>query len=92
MPALRDAPAAADATGLCSQSPPLRHLDGKGATFNITWSSSCHTPPAEAVAALEYAAGLWGTWISSTVPIEVTACWTDNLSGGDALGAGHRHR
>ncbi len=59
-----------------------------GATFNITWSTSCETPPAEAVTALKYAAGLWGTWISSTVPIEVSACWTPNLSGGDALGTG----
>jgi hypothetical protein len=56
--------------------------------INVTWSLSCQTPPAEAVATLEYAAGLWGTWISSTVPIEVTACWTSNLSGGDALGSG----
>ncbi len=59
-----------------------------GATFNITWSASCQTPPAQAITALEYAAGLWGTWISSTVPIEVTACWTPNLSGGDTLGTG----
>ncbi len=59
-----------------------------GATFAITWSASCETPPAEAVTALEYAASLWGTWLSSTVPIEASACWTPNLIGGDALGTG----
>lgn len=61
-----------------------------GATFNITWGMppSCLEPPPEAVAALDYAAGLWGTWISSTVPIEVSVCWTPSLSGGDALGTG----
>jgi hypothetical protein len=59
-----------------------------GTTFNITWSASCLTPPAGAVTALDYAANLWGTWISSTVPIEVSACWTPNLSSGDALGTG----
>lgn len=61
-----------------------------GATFNITWGAppNCETPPAEAVTALDYAASLWGTWISSTVPIEVTVCWTPNLSSGDALGTG----
>ena len=59
-----------------------------GATFDITWLSGCQTPPAEAVTALDYAATLWGTWLSSTVPIEVTACWTPNLSGGDALATG----
>ncbi len=61
-----------------------------GATFNITWGTppSCLEPPPEAVRAFDYAAGLWGTWISSTVPIEVSICWTPNLSGGDALGTG----
>ncbi len=61
-----------------------------GATFNITWGSppTCLEPPPAAVTALDYAAGLWGTWISSTVPIEVSACWTPNLGSGDALGTG----
>jgi len=59
-----------------------------GATFNITWSTGCETPPADAVTALDYAASLWGTWISSTVPIEVSVCWTSTPSGGDALGTG----
>jgi hypothetical protein len=61
-----------------------------GATFNITWGTppGCLEPPPEAVTALAYAAGLWGMWISSTVPIEVSVCWTPNLSGGDVLGTG----
>ena len=59
-----------------------------GAFFNVTWSSTCETPPPEAETALAYAAGLWSGWISSTVPIEVSACWTPNLSGGDTLGTG----
>jgi len=61
-----------------------------GATFDILWleGGSCAPPPAEAVTALEYAAGLWGTWLSSTVPIEVSVCWTPNLDGGDTLGTG----
>ncbi len=61
-----------------------------GATFNITWGvlPGCEMPPPEAVTAFDYAAGLWGTWISSTVPISVTVCWTSNLGSGDALGTG----
>jgi len=59
-----------------------------GATFDITWSTNCETPPPEAVTALDYATSLWGTWISSTVPVEVSTCWTPNLSVGDALGTG----
>lgn len=59
------------------------------ALFNIVWLSStnCQTPPADAQIALEYAANLWATWISSTVPIAVSACWADNL-GSSALGTG----
>jgi len=58
-----------------------------GATFDIAWVASCATPPPEAVTALDYAAGLWGTWISSTVPIEVRACWKTDLGSG-VLGTG----
>ncbi len=57
-----------------------------GTAFDITWSSGCETPPAAAETALEYAAGLWGTWISSPVTITVSACWT-TLSD-DVLGTG----
>ena len=61
-----------------------------GASFDILWleSGSCEPPPSEAVTALNYAADLWGTWISSTVPISVTVYWMLSPSGGDALGTG----
>lgn len=60
------------------------------ATFDILWleGGNCTMPPSNAVTALNYAAGLWGTWIASAVPISVTVCWTANPSGGDALGTG----
>lgn len=59
-----------------------------GASLVVTWSPTCETPPPDAEMALDDAAGLWSGWISSTVPIEVSACWTPNLSGGDTLGTG----
>jgi hypothetical protein len=77
-----------DAPGRATRYASPGSLSGTGAVFHITWQASCETPPAEAVTALEYAAGLWGTWISSTVPVEVTSCWTPNLGSGDALGTG----
>ena len=57
----------------------LPTLGAAGATFNISWQTDCATPPVGAVTALEYAAGIWETLISSTVPIEVSACWTATL-------------
>jgi hypothetical protein len=66
---------------------PLMESQNAGATFDIAWVASCATPPPDAVTALDYAAGLWGTWISSTVPIAVNACWATNL-GGSVLGTG----
>ncbi len=65
-------------------------ITATGAHFDVTWSAAdCVTPPAGAVTALNVAAALWGTWISSTVPIAVSACWTPNLNcGGDALACG----
>lgn len=67
---------------------PLAARAAPATPFTITWSTSCETPPAAAATALEYAASLWGTWLSSTAPIAVSACWTPNLSGGDTLGTG----
>lgn len=71
---------------------PAASAQSTGATFYITWSASCQPPPPAAVAALEYAAGLWGTWLSSTVPIEVSACWIPSPYGGNALGTGRPAR
>jgi hypothetical protein len=59
-----------------------------GATFDVTWAAGCETPPAEAVTAFDYAVDLFSGWISSTVPIEVSVCWTAALSCGEALGCG----
>ena len=42
----------------------------------------CHTWPSEARNAFSYAAGIWETLVSSSVPIEIDACWAD-------LGAGY---
>ncbi len=42
----------------------------------------CHSWPTEARSAFNYAAGIWETLISSSVPIEIDACWAD-------LGAGY---
>ncbi len=65
-------------------------LAAQGAAFEITWStgSGCETPPEAAVATLEQAAGLWGTWISSTVPIEAQACWRYDIGIPGAAGTG----
>jgi hypothetical protein len=53
------------------------------------WSENCEAPPAEAITALEYATDLWGDWITSTVPIDVSVCWTSVLNcSGDALACG----
>ncbi|MFP4346610.1 MAG: hypothetical protein ACLFU8_18140 [Anaerolineales bacterium] len=62
----------------------------QGATLEVTWSTGegCETPPEAAVTTLEQAAGLWGTWISSTVLIEAEACWTSNISIPGAAGTG----
>jgi len=49
------------------------------AVFSIAWNSGCATPPAGAVTALEYAAGIWGVTLASPVTITVSACWTDAL-------------
>lgn len=45
----------------------------------------CLTWPAEAIVAFDYAASIWETLISTTVPIEINACWT-NLGDPSFLG------
>jgi hypothetical protein len=54
----------------------LSRANPAGATFHTTWQAGCATPPAQALAAFETATGIWGSLISSPVPIEVSACWT----------------
>ena len=57
---------------------PTVNLSGENATFNVSWSEGCETPPDGAVTTLDYAADIWGTLISSPVSIEVSACWTSS--------------
>jgi hypothetical protein len=67
--------------------PQLRAAPAHLSTINVTWQSGCETPPAEAETALDYAAGIWGDLISSTVSIELSACWTPTPNcGGLACG------
>lgn len=63
-----------------------RLMAAQSATINVHYlpddatdgfGFSCLTWPAEAVAAFEYAVGIWETLISTTVPIEINACWTN---------------
>ncbi len=54
-------------------------MSAAAATFDITWETYCSTPPAEAITAFAYATGIWGTLISSPVPIEVSACWSTSM-------------
>jgi hypothetical protein len=76
------------AAGISTVSQPA--LDStSGATFSIDWSA-CGAPPTDAVTALVYAANIWGTLISSPVPIQVSACWTatlpcDGIACGDTV-------
>jgi hypothetical protein len=72
------------------------------ATFTITytpagssdpWGAVCQTFPDEAKAAFNAAAAVWGSLLSSSVPISITACWS-NLGAVSTLGysgGGSRH-
>lgn len=70
------------------------------ATINVTYlpsgatdafGFSCLTWPAAAITAFEYAADIWETLITTTVPIEINACWT-NFGDPNILGAGGADR
>ncbi len=61
-------------------------LSTKGAGFNITyvasggndeWGEPCLSFPGEAMNTFNYAANIWASTISSTVPITIRACWAD---------------
>jgi hypothetical protein len=63
-------------------------------TFSITyaangstdpWAASCTTFPEEAKAAFNAAAAIWGNLLSSSVPITISACWS-NLGSSSILG------
>jgi len=44
--------------------------------------NTCQTWPAAAASAFDYAVNIWETVITSTVPIEIVACWTSSLPAG----------
>lgn len=44
------------------------------------WGDSCLAWPAAAQTAFAYAASLWATQISSSVPMVIQACWASNLT------------
>jgi hypothetical protein len=63
-------------------------------TFSITytpnggtdpWDASCVTFPEEAKAAFNAAAAIWANLLSSSVPITISACWS-NLGSSSILG------
>ena len=72
-----------------------------GATFSITykalgttdpWYAPCTNFPTNARTAFDAAAAIWASLIESSVPITISACWTDTLdygvlgySGGSSL-------
>ena len=62
-----------------------------GATFSITyqalgttdpWGKSCTTFPTNAKTAFDAAAAIWASRIQSSVPITISACWTNTLPTG----------
>jgi hypothetical protein len=71
------------------------------ASFSITyvanggtdnWGAPCTTFPEEAKVPFNAAAAVWGNLLKSSVPIRITACWSD-LAGGTLgySGGGTRH-
>ena len=61
----------------------------QSATINVTflegvpnaWGYNCGTWSSEARAAFQYAVSIWASLITSAIPIEVEACWTNLGSG-----------
>ncbi|RCK72372.1 MAG: serine protease [Anaerolineae bacterium] len=71
--------------------PPQGLLEAQAttATFTINYlspgtynSDQCTTWPNDAKAAFTYAANIWGSLLSSPVPIVIDACWATNLPTG----------
>ena len=54
------------------------------------WGNSCQTWPAQAQTALDYAASIWESLITSTVPIKINACYA-NLPAPALGGASARY-
>jgi len=71
--------------------PPQSLLEAQGTTAVLTINylppgvydgDACTTWPANAQTAFAYAANLWGSLLSSPVPIVIDACWATNLPSG----------
>lgn len=71
--------------------PPRSLLETQAATAVFTinyltpgsyYGDSCTTWPADGKTAFTYAANLWGSLLSSPVPIVIDACWATNLPTG----------
>jgi hypothetical protein len=81
------------------QPPHVLDLYGATATFSINFISNginyfgdtCTTWPAEAQAAFQYAADIWATYLQSSVPITINACWATNLPQGVLGHSGSRN-
>ncbi|MCS6906422.1 MAG: hypothetical protein RML93_00905 [Anaerolineales bacterium] len=64
----------------------LLELQGAAATFTVNYLAAglyygtrCASWPEQAKLAFDYAARIWGSLLSSPVPIVVDACWATNL-------------
>ena len=75
---------------------PYQMISGKQsartATFEVTYNAGENEPwPEEAITAFEYAVSIWESHISSSIPIQVQANWSDfggcNLASGTVLGS-----
>jgi len=64
------------------------------ATFNISyiadggfdlWGEPCYSFPENAKSAFQAAAAIWGSYLDSSVPITIRACWAD-LGSSTTLG------
>jgi len=73
--------------------PEQAELGIQSATFNVNWNPpNCNGSttdwPTNAKTAFNYALGIWGALINSSVPIEVDACWRSDLGSGVLGSAG----
>lgn len=83
-PLLRHIPVSEDFTRMSRlgiQSATL-HINYRAAGEKDRSGNTCLAWPPEAMSAFEYAVDIWETLITSSVPIEIAACWTDSLPTG----------
>ena len=74
----------------------LSKLEALSSTFTINFlpagagedGDTCIAWPADAQTAFSDAANLWGSMLSSSVPVTVDACWVNNFASPNILGHG----